>query len=228
MPDITTGRDNDIRKTGSTSSWAAVRDAITGNGGPYNSSTGYVQLRKTSTLFYVRRGFFAYDTSGITVAPDSATFNVYGYRWSTADLIICKVEAAATGDSSTDFVAGDFGKIDFSTTYSAEVASWNIGSPGTVNTISFNAAALSDMTSLDEFKFVLIEHDHDYSDNAPTTTSNLTSGFYTLNHSTSGYRPFVSYVEATGYGNTVNAVASANIAAVNSVLTANISKINGV
>ena len=83
------------------------------------------------------------------------------------------------------------------------------------------ATALTDMKNNDYFIIALVENDSDYAD-TDTSDGAWTSG---INF---GGTLQLDYTLATGYSNSVNGVASANIGKVNGVATANISKVNGV
>ena len=165
MPDIVVGKDAYMRVDNETT-FAKARNmgtaetlnttAVRSNAAVKASANG------DGDAYDCYRSFFAFDTSGVTVKPNSATLKLYGYQYTTADVIIIKVDAGATGDSDSDFVAGDYSKtgtFDASTAYSAEIATWSTTG---YNEITLNATALADMKSLSEFKIALIEHDYDY------------------------------------------------------------------
>ena len=72
-----------------------------------------------------------------------------------------------------------------------------------------------------------MDYTNDYLNVAPSTGDSLNCGAYYAENSS--YKPHIDYTLATtGYGNSVNGVASANVGKVNGVATASISKVNGI
>ena len=208
-----------------TSLWNAVHDGSGGKQAFFTSAhrdTAVVAGFDDATIF---RAFMSFDTSGISVAPASATLKIYGYgSYSSADVIAVKSDAFG-GDGGTGLVTGDYNNIDFSTPYSSELATWSTSS---YNDITLNATALTDIKNNNAFIVSVIEHDYDYSNSAPSVGTNDRNGMYFDPYGGTSRDPYIDYTLATGYGNTVNGVASANIGKINGVGTANISKINGV
>jgi len=145
------------------------------------------------TQYTIRRYFAAFDTSGITEKPQSASINLYGYLSTDSQIVVVKVSAGATGDSSTDFVAADYNNVTL-TKYSAEFTS-TLSTSG-YNTITLNDDALNDMVSLDEFKIAVVGHDFDYSNSTPPNNTSRSSGFYTANAADVNQRPALRYIAA--------------------------------
>jgi hypothetical protein len=177
----------------------------------------------------------AFDTSGITDTVASATLNIRGHNYNTAILIVVKVAAGATGDSSTNFVLGDFDAIDGFvsgasmngnvTDYSSSTTSWSTSG---YNNITLNSSALTDLKNLSEFKLAIVEYECDYPNVAIGAAQRKISGMRCLAAGV-GKLPYITYaLGASGYENNVDGVASANISKVVGVATADINKINGV
>ena len=201
MPNMFPGKDVVVYITGQ-GTWAGARDAGTGTGNAPGSSI--LSVRALSSISaQVYRTFMAFDTSGITVAPSSATLKLHGHNSAYTSIIVIKVYASATGDSSTNFVNSDFQKIvGFSsgnsmagnvTDYSSALGmgSWDHHDH---NEITLNATALHDMKNLDEFKIVIVSYTYDYLNSAPGAAK--TTNFRAVEQGGSE-RPFLSYVEGT-------------------------------
>lgn len=175
--------------------------------------------RGGGTFRYIRT-FLYFDTSAITGTVSSATLKVHGAgTLNNADVIAVK-STAFGGDGGTDLADGDFDAIDYSTSYSSELSTWNTS---TYNNITLNATARADMQNNDFFIVALIEHDSDYLDQ-DTSDGAFSAGI----NFKSSLGPKIDFTEVSGYGNDVIGVASANIAAVKGVATANISEVIGV
>ena len=234
--DSTDGRVVNFRSGGA--SWATARDGGTGTtaSSTQQSSVLAVGAEGNTTrggFYFVARSFFSFDVSGITSSVASATLNIRGRSNSSADIIVIKASkpdgsnlTTADFDAIPGFSAGNTmsGNV---TDYSSEVSSWSTSG---YNSITLNSTALSDLVSLNSLIVALVEFDHDYSNVAPAQDGTQRRvGLFFQNFSGTSRDPYIEYVLGTaGYGNTVNGVASANIAAVDGVLTANISKVNGV
>jgi hypothetical protein len=197
MPNIYAGTSDGIAFMLNESTWAAARDSATAE--TISTSGGNIAyaalISGGGDQFDVARSFFAFDTSGITSIPNSATLKLYGKTGTGADIIIVKVHEAAQGDSRTDFVAHDFGKVVFARPYSSQISTWEAEA---YNEITLNAAALSDMAALNEFKIAFIEHDYDYSDTAPASSVTIKSGLYFANTTGTSKDPVISYVAGKG------------------------------
>ena len=223
------GNSGYVLKSGS-SGWSAVRDAASGTAADNPTSGRYslgVQAQHASGRgggsYIVYRSFFYFDTSGITGTLSSATLKIYGYTYGTADVIAVKSDAFG-GDGGTALAGADFNNFDTSTPYSSELATWSTSG---YNDITLNATALADIKNNNAFILCLMEHDYDYSDSAPSSTT-VRSGIYYDNYTGTSRDPYIDYTLSTGYGHTVNGVAAASIGKVKGVATANISKVNGV
>tara|TARA_R110002072_G_scaffold48518_7_gene132732 strand:+ start:482 stop:1231 length:750 start_codon:yes stop_codon:yes gene_type:complete len=200
MPDIFPHTGDANLRMNNESSWSAARDAavaeVIDTSGDKYSAAIREKANSGGTQYSIRRYFAAFDTSGISVKPESATFKLHGYLNSDSQIVVVKVSAGATGDSSTNFVAADYNNVT-STKYSDEYD--GTFSTSEYNLITLNDAALSDIASLDEFKIAVIGHDFDYSNETPANNVSRATGFYTANASggNAGKRPVISYSEGT-------------------------------
>ena len=180
-------------------SWTAARDVATAETIDTTStafSAGIREARTSNGIGHtIRRYYLAVDTSGITVKPESATLKIYGYTNAGSNLIAVKVSQSATGDAETDFVASDYGKIDFNTTYSAEyTGTWSTTG---YNEFVLNDDALTEMLNFDSIKIAVIGHDYDYLNVTPAAGFTRTSGFYPATATDVNTRPLISYVAGT-------------------------------
>ena len=218
--------------------WNTLHDATTGTNvnstdQRYNLTvrTTCAQVGRTYT-FGIGRYFMKFDTSGISVAPSSATLKIKGFDQTSGDVIAIKGTALGGGTLATS----DFNNFDGyasgwtssdTTPYSAEVSTWTHNS---YNDFTLNSDALSDMASLSTFYVVIMNHTYDYLDVVPVSgrscASNEFNGMY-FSDAGGSYVPYIDYT-AAGYTHTISAVAPSDIGMVNGVATADISKVNGV
>ena len=221
MPQINVSKKGRIVGT-TDSSQAAARDEASGT---RHDETGGSSLavqwfrssgRGGGTMRYIRT-FLYFDTSGVTGTVSSCTLKVSGYSITTGDVIGVK-STAFGGDGATDLADDDFNNVTWGTVYTDQLETWSAS--GT-NDFTLTAAALTDMENDDYFIIALVEHDSDYAD-TDTSDGSWTAG---INF---GGTLQLDYTLATGYSNSVNGVASANISKVNGVATADISKVNGI
>ena len=232
MPSIfASTEDGTINKSGLTN-WSNTRDAstgtsvsttATGNGFGVNvvGSAGRGGGQGPYTL---QRSFFSFDTSGISVTPANATLRLFGFINNSADIIA--VKATFSTAFSPHLTTGGFDSLDFSTPFSSQISTWSTSG---YNDITLNSDALAMMRDEDDLKIAVIEHDFDFSNVDPGTSTVIRTGFFFANNSGTSKDPVVEYTEgSTGYGNAVMGVASGNIAKVNGVATANIDKVIGV
>ena len=201
---------NDGRIQAGLGSWASIRNASSGNADNNNDQDvsgvlAFYSSRGGGSVGLVR-SFFEFDTSGISVAPSSATFWLRGYAASSADIIAVRSEHSATlanGDFDALYGASTaLGNSDGSgagtlagvsgLTYSAEISTWNASD---YNEISLNSTALADMASLDTFKICVMEYDHDYLDVA--VTSILNTGWYWTERGGTSQDPYIDYIAGT-------------------------------
>ena len=190
---------------------SSVTDGITGD--------ALVQYFHSGRGKRFQRVFLYFDTSGITGTLSAAHIDVKGGGVSgdPNDTIMIK-STAFGGDGGTALATSDFFlSLDYSTAYSTELTSFSTSGN---NEYTLTAAALADIKNNDHFTLAIVEHDSDYTNSDQTNVSDVTIDFDTT--------ITLDYTLATGYGHTVNGVASANIGKVNGVATASISKVNGV
>ena len=174
-------------------SWDAARDATSGQlFGPSDASTttGYGRIRifeySGVTRWIIQRVYMEFDTSGITTLPTDATLKIHGYSANNSDLIVVK------GTQSDSLVADDYDNLDFSTAYSAELATW---SSSGYNNFTLNSTALAAIRDDDNFKIAIINYDYDYLDVDPGSSAQVESGGY-FSEADSDKRPYIDVTEA--------------------------------
>ena len=209
----TPGQDVSISKTNQTT-WANARDATVGALGSETGDPVQVLHRKTVTNRYsVVRCYFAFDTSDIKEVPAHAIFDIKISALGNdgVGIHIVKMQAGATGDSSTPFAAGDFDALDgFSSgaTMNNNVVRYFDGGilnriPASSMTageriqITLNRQAREDMASLDEFKLAVVGT-NDYTNSAPTSNGIVRTQIDSVDDSTAANRPLLRWVEASG------------------------------
>ena len=228
MAEITSSTNDGWIFKSSTVSWSDVRDASTGTSSGRTSTNNFRGVSseyssgRFGATFTIVRSFFEFDTSGISATPTDATLKIYGRSTfgTTGNVIVVK------GSQDSTLSTNDFDALDFSTAYSAQVTSW---SSSGYNNITLNSTALGDIASESTFKVVVINHDFDYSNSAPSSTIRRNGVVYADNGGTTK-DPILRYTEgsAAGYGHKVFGVAAGSIGKINGVATANIGKVNTV
>jgi len=195
MPNIYAHTGDAYMRVDDEATWAGARDAtvaeiISTTAVKYNSSVK-AAANLGGNQYDCYRYFAAFDTSGITVKPESATLKLYGFTYTDAQIIVIKVNSGATGNSSTDYVAADFSQTS-STAYSLEVTSWT---DEAYNEITLNDTALTDMASLSEFKIAVIDHDYDFNNQTPPNSFTRRTGWYHADEVADPSKdPLISYV----------------------------------
>ena len=234
MPDLAVQHDVRIWKT-STVNWADARDATSGTVSAtftrdfLGVAAAHSSGRFGGTIARIYRYFFRFDTSGISVTPANATLKLRGYGATTGDIIAVKStqgDTPGTGDydAITGWTSGANNESNV-TKYSAEISTW---SNSGFNDIALNSTALSDMASLSNFKLCLINFDYDLK-NVDPYVGFAYNGFYLSEWSSSSLHPYLNYTAgASGYGQDVIGVATANIEKVIGVATGDIEKVIGV
>ena len=207
MPDITSGS-NDGFVLNATSGWAALRSATSGVSTEYARRSGVMAgTRHSARGYLLTRGFFEFDTSGISIVPSSATLKIYGVTSDNSDVIVVRSEQSSTlVDADFDALYGastPLGASDGSNagtlagvsglTYSAEYTSWT---KGAYNEIALNATALADIASLSLFKVAVIDYDYDYLDAVVANNTNISSMAYYADNAADP-NPIMSYVAGT-------------------------------
>ena len=139
------------------------------------------------------------NTTGVTDTLASATINIRGYQYGTADLWVVKsTQGTALDNTDFDAITGWSSGADNSSNVTkycdTEVTTWSTSG---YNSITLNAAALSDIVSLNEFCICLIEADYDLPNNEPTPFLDVYSGTYYTDTTGSSFDPYIHYTIAT-------------------------------
>ena len=229
--------DGYVYKSGQTS-WANARDATSGTVSLNTTrsttaiSSSYFSGRGGGNDYRVYRAFFVFDTSGVTGTVAEAKIGLKGYSANTGSAIAVK-STAFGGDGGTALAAGDIDAISgwsagsslagLATVYGSQITSW---SSSAFNEFTGSSDLLADIKNNNVVIVCVMNYTQDYLNSAPTSSNQAGTHFAEYSGTTSD--PYIDYTLATGYGNSVNGVASANIGKINGVATANISKVNGI
>ena len=153
--------------------WASIQSnggtlyAFVGTYGEVGVSQSW-QPSSCSSLstYYLFRHFLAFDTSGVTTPPSSATISFYGWGYDTAPGYGAILVKSSQPNLVTEISAtsANWLAADRTTPYSANKTSWSLGA---WNTFTLNAAALSDISSLSTFKICFMQYDYDYLNDGP-------------------------------------------------------------
>ena len=214
------------------SSWTAARDATSADTITNYTSSGsdnqavYVIFSsgKGGGLYYVGRTFLFFDLSGVNGTITAMSLKVTGDTNTTA-VVGAARSTAFGGSGGSNLVAADFDNWspDSPTAYNTGT-SWSTG----LNTMTMNSTAISDANTNSYLNVVLVERYNDLEDSEPTSDVTKQSGI-TFQNSSSPIYLYITYTPAsTGYGNNINGIAAADIAAVVGIDTADISLVNGV
>jgi len=228
------------------SSWANARDATSSShiSTSGSSSSAFTQVHRFAgrggTAYGVYRSFVVFDTSGITGTVASATLSIYGVSQNDGSIIAVK-STAFGGDGGTALAKADFDAIvgwsagsslaGSATTYGSNIFKPPSDTWSTSGYNDFTATSdlLADMQNNDVVIICFMNYINDYLNSALTVNAFLDTGGYYANYTGTSRDPKIDYtLAATGYGDTVNGVAPANISKVNAVATANIEKVIGV
>ena len=189
------------------SSWADARDGTTSAAASDTGDPIIVRNAKTTaggTKYSVARMYVAFDTSDIKEVPAHAKLDlrVSSLVGDGTGFRVVKVQAGATGDSDTAFVAADFDAFQgFSSwatmagnvvTYSPEITAASLAA-GQHRLVHLNATARKDMADLDEFKLAVVGL-KDYSNTAPTADKRTLID--SVDDSTAANRPRLMWVSA--------------------------------
>ncbi len=212
------------------SSWTAARDATSADTITNYTSSGsdnqavYVIFAsgKGGGLYYVGRTFLFFDLSGVNGTITAMSLKVTGDTNTTA-VVGAARSTAFGGSGGSNLVAADFDNWspDSPTAYNTGT-SWSTG----LNTMTMNSTAVSDANTNSYLNVVLVERYNDLEDSEPTSDVTKQSGV-TFQNSSSPIYLDITYTP-TGYGNNINGIAAADIAAVVGIDTADISLVNGV
>ena len=213
MPDIYVTKDATLQKYG-IFSWATARAAAVGSMNTISSGI-YIHTLNTSgrgsIVTLLNRFFMEIDTSGISVAPASASLRLYGHNSAATSLIavrstlVAATDGGMTGDtyndiynSSTELAASDGSGAGTlagvsGLTYSSATTSWSTSG---YNTIPLNATALADIASVDKFKVCIMSYTYDYLDIISVGTDER-SGLYTDAYTGTSRDPYLKYTAGT-------------------------------
>ena len=140
-----------------------------------------------------------FDTSGVTDTLESATINIRGYSFGadTADLwVVDSTHGTTLTDGDFDAITGWVSGADNSSNVTkycdSEITTWSVSG---YNSITLNAAALSDIVSQDNFTICLIEADYDLTNTEPSSMVN--SGVYFTDYTGTSFDPYLDYTVAT-------------------------------
>ena len=224
-------------------SWANARDGTTATNAVDSNNVSsqftyvytIVDPRSGSTIYGVRRSFMVFGTSGISGTVASAELSVRGYSANDGSVIAVKSDAYG-GDGGTNWSTSDFNNIvGFSAGSSLAGSATVYGAAKTTtswttsgwNDFTATSDLLTDMENNDVVIVCFMDYTNDYLNSAPSAGAMLNCGGYYAEYS--AFKPHIDYtLAATGYGNSVNGVASANIGKINGVATASIEKVNGI
>ena len=240
MPEIIAESNDGYQQSPLKPNWDDAHDNL-GYGYPSTTSTSYLYAIGATyaaprSAYFLRRAFFEFDTSGISVTPSAATLKLHvtSTSYDNSSLIAVKSghdPSDATEDWFSTWLTGLGGTLSGWSNSDSQVVPYSsnlaAGMGAGYVSLTLNSDALSDMASLSSFKVVLMNYSNDYLD-----SSSSHEGFTGLLFADTGGTskdPKINYVEGTaGYGHAVMGVASGNIAKVNGVATANIDKVIGV
>ena len=229
------------------SGFAGARDAATGTA--VNASqaenanfTAVTRFgsRGGTPPYRIHRSFAFFDTSGVTGTVASAQFEIVGYSAgaSTNGSMIAVKSTAFGGDGNTALKDIDFDAIPGwtdgasqagnVTNYSTQFIASDGWSTTGVNVLTGTSDLKTDMQNNNVVIVCFMDYTNDYLNVDPSSVSSPQLGGRYNEASSAGQRLRINYsLAATGYGNDVIGVASADIGEVNRVATANIAEING-
>ena len=242
MPELQASSFNRVSLTLSDgTSFASVRGAATGGqrssiGSSFNAAVQIIKdAGRGAGTFRVRRGFLAFDTSGISGTVNSATLSLTVSHASPDLPKMAVVRGTADGSSTAHFdsITGFNNSATMDGNVTDLVGGTNATnfsgvSTNTTVTMTLNSTARGLLTSEDDLYIVLVSYEYDYLLVEPSTSGFFDVGLYGPSVGTTSYRPHIDYTEETGYGNDVIGVDSGDISKVIGVATADINKVIGV
>jgi len=160
------------------------RNRISANNHSYNSDYYHLTMEaaRVDNSSQCGRGFFFFDTSGVTETPTSVALKIRGYSTSGGSVSAQKSTIAGTtldaDDQYNDFSGSEYGHVSWSS------SAWN--------TITFNSTGINDVDLDGYTKICTREYAHDYVgvDPSPNTYQN---GCYFADDAT--YKPYLDIVE---------------------------------
>lgn len=230
-----------IVENSATVSWSATHSAGTGTS-IYNNPTSsdyksfYVSAVTGSkgSEWIIRRFFTAFNVSSYATGYTITNLKLYYKPTASGSATpggatskIAAVKSTAQGNANSDLTTADYDSFDDSVDYADNDGTdvWLDGT--TLSYFDLNSTAISTFSG-SYLKVCILEYVHDYSNATPISGTSI-SGYGNYDTSGTGVTPYLSFTAtATGYGNDVIGVSSANIDSVNAVATADISEIIGV
>jgi len=170
------------------------------------------------------RTFLFFDVSSITntYTVTSATLKVLGYFIDGDGVIPVKATAWGSNGSTSTLGTGDYDAVTFATTYASAITAW---STSAYNDFTLNATAISDINTNGYLNVALLNSSYDQPGSNPS--GDFKNGIEFLD-GVSDIKVQLTYEVSSGYGNNINGVATADIAAVVGIDTTDISLVNGV
>tara|TARA_R110002020_G_scaffold62250_1_gene166852 strand:- start:101 stop:829 length:729 start_codon:yes stop_codon:yes gene_type:complete len=242
MPNLYSGNHDGRVQSSTVGSWAGARDDTAGSANvsqvysSYFTEVSKFASRGGGSSYRVSRSFIWFDTSGISGTVSAATIKIRGYNANDGSVIAVKSDAFG-GDGGSALANADFNNIvgystgsslagnatDYSNTITS--TSWSIGG---YNDLTGTTDLKNDMKNNSVVIICFMDYTNDYLNSALGSNTTLNYGGYYTDYSGTSRDPYIEYTVATGYGNAVNGIASANIGKINGVATANIDKVNGI
>ena len=187
---------------------------------------------KAGTVYRISRYFMAFDLSaysGQIITNLTLTFRSTTNTSSGGlGIALLKHTAQGSGTSFSNATASEFySDVDFSTIYSTGVPYFSDANADNTQTLS--SGAMTDASS-GSLRVVMLQGDNDYSNSAPTSTTDDKGVLSTSSSIQSGFIPYLTFT-ATPAGWTdgdVNGVLNADIDDVNSVDKTDIKYVNNV
>ena len=159
----------------SVANWGTIRNATSGNfATTYTSDSDVsaaVQAAFEAARFgssgLITRTFLFFDTSSITGTITAAQLQVAGYQAATGATVCVESTAWGGGGGTTTLTNAMYNDVDFSRTYSSQLATWSTSG---YNTFTLNNNAISDMNSNSYLNVAIINSTYDQQNVAPSNT----------------------------------------------------------
>jgi len=222
MPTINAGRVGRIRGTPSTNyTTAKTSNGSTATDSPTSNDSSAIMAFFSSGrgggTFLFHRTYIYFDTSGITAEVTSATLKITGVSSNSSGCVVADGGNAFGGDGNTALATTDFNAVDIggSPTAYTNQFSWNTS----LNSISLNSTALSNIRSQSNTIFCVLNNNNDFG--STTTTSTVQAGI------AFGTTIQLEYaVAASSDITSLNTIARASITSFNTITLADIDSIN--
>ena len=178
--------DGVVFRSGQVVSWTTIHTTANGTtAGPSTAEIVFSGWRfETSPNFdALYRSYFLFDTSALTEAPGSATFNIWftiltdQTTGSPNVLVYNLYSGVPTGDA--DIVVADYNKTKFGTTpWTNDLAVGDI-TTGQYNAMTINATGLSNISTSSLTRFGFRDKNHDAADVKPSHTGAVDGNYQT-------------------------------------------------